>query len=74
MKEEYSDILIIGAGPAGMVAAMGSVINYMDKSVTVIRENEKLLVPCGIPYIYSQFKDRPEKLSKILLLEKQGIS
>ena len=48
MIEKYSDVLIIGAGPAGMVAAMGTAMNYMDKSVTVIRENEKLLVPSHI--------------------------
>ncbi len=54
MQEKYSDIIIIGAGPAGMVAAMGSAMTYIDKSVTVIRENEKLLVPCGIPYIFGK--------------------
>jgi len=61
MEEKYSDILIIGAGPAGMVAAMGSVMNYMDKSVTVIRENERLLVPCGIPYIFGKTLGSIEK-------------
>jgi len=61
MKEQYSDILIIGAGPAGMVAAMSSVMSYMDKSVTVIRKNERLLVPCGIPYIFGNTLGSVEK-------------
>ena len=61
MIEKYSDVLIIGAGPAGMVAAMGTAMNYIDKSVTVIRENEKLLVPCGIPYIFGNTLGSVEK-------------
>ena len=61
MIEKYSDVLIIGAGPAGMVAAMGTAMNYMDKSVTVIRENERLLVPCGIPYIFGKTLGSVEK-------------
>jgi len=61
MKNINCDILIIGAGPAGMVAAMGAAMNYADKSVTVIRENERLLVPCGIPYIFGNTLGSVEK-------------
>jgi len=46
------DILIIGGGPAGGVAAMSAKNNYPDKEVIVIREFEQQLVPCAIPYIF----------------------
>jgi len=48
------DIVIIGAGPAGMVVAMNCAMLYSDKSITIIRENQKMLVPCGIPYIFGK--------------------
>lgn len=52
MKELQTDILIIGAGPAGMVAAMSATENYPDKQIIVVKEDEKLMVPCGIPYVF----------------------
>lgn len=47
-----SDILIIGGGPAGMVAAATSRQYYPDKKITVVKKDEKSLVPCGIPYVF----------------------
>ena len=55
-----SDILIIGGGPAGMVAAATSRQYYPDKSVRVVKEKEKSLVPCGIPYVFGNLLESPE--------------
>ena len=55
-----TDILIIGGGPAGMVAAGTSRQYYSSKKVTVIKSNEKSLVPCGIPYIFGPLLDGVE--------------
>ncbi len=55
-----TDILIIGGGPAGMVAAGTSKQYYKNKNVTVVKSNEKSLVPCGIPYIFGSFLDGVE--------------
>jgi len=55
-----SDILIIGGGPAGMVASATSRQYYPQKSVTVIKEQEKSLVPCGIPYVFGNLLESPE--------------
>ncbi len=52
MKKESVDILIIGAGPSGGVCAVTAKMNNPDKSIRVIREHEKQLVPCSIPYIF----------------------
>jgi len=46
-----TDILVIGGGPAGIVAATSSKAYYPDKKVTVIK-NDTTLVPCGLPYIF----------------------
>ena len=47
-----TDVLIIGGSATGLVAAMTAKSNYPDKNVTVIRKEEKVMIPCGIPYIY----------------------
>jgi len=55
-----TDILIIGGGPAGMVASATSRQYYPEKKVTVIKKGEKSLVPCGIPYVFGTMLDSPE--------------
>ena len=52
MNHLETDILIIGSGPAAMVAAMTAAVNNMDKKVMVVRSYEKAQVPCGIPYVF----------------------
>jgi NADH oxidase (H2O2-forming) len=47
-----TDILVIGGGPAGIVAATSSKMYYPDKKVMVVKNDEKTLVPCGLPYIF----------------------
>lgn len=47
-----TDVLVVGGSATGLVCAMTAKSAYPDKSVTVIRQEEKVLVPCGIPYIF----------------------
>lgn len=61
MKEIKSDILIIGGGPAALVAAMTAKTNHPEKTVILIKENESGLVPCGIPYIFGKTLGSSEK-------------
>lgn len=61
MKNIKTDILIIGAGPAGMVAAMTAGENYPDKEIIVIKEFEESQVPCGIPYVFGKTLGSVEK-------------
>ncbi|MCD6111721.1 MAG: FAD-dependent oxidoreductase [Bacteroidales bacterium] len=46
------DVIIIGAGPAGIITGVTAKKQYPEKSVLMIREEDKGLVPCGIPYIF----------------------
>jgi len=52
-----TDVLIIGGSATGFVAAMTAKSNYPDKNVTIIRKEEKVMIPCGIHYIFSTVGD-----------------
>ncbi len=54
MEKKSCDILIIGGGPAGGVTAVTAKMNFPDREVLVVREFEKQLVPCAIPYIFGE--------------------
>ena len=55
-----TDILIIGGGPAGVVATTTAKKHYPLKQVTLIRKEKKAVIPCGIPYIFNRL-DSVEK-------------
>ena len=48
-----TDILILGAGPAGVVCAVTARKYYPDKRITVIKDIANGVIPCGIPYMFS---------------------
>lgn len=47
-----TDVLVIGSSAAGLVAAVIGKTFHPDKDVTIVRMEEKTLVPCGIPYFF----------------------
>jgi NADH oxidase (H2O2-forming) len=49
---EKSDVVIIGGSAAGVTAATSCRRRNPGKTVTVIRQEKQVLVPCGIPYIF----------------------
>lgn len=51
-----TDVLIIGSSAAGLVAAVTGKRVYPDKKITVVRKEEKTLVPCGIPYTFASIE------------------
>lgn len=46
------DVIIIGAGPAGIITGVTAQKAHPEKSMLMFKEEEKGLVPCGIPYIF----------------------
>lgn len=50
MKE--FDIVVIGASAAGVTAAITARRHYPDKSILLIRKEELVPIPCGIPYAF----------------------
>ena len=55
-----SEIVVIGGSAAGLTSAITARRHYPDKKITVIRKEEKAVIPCGIPYIFGTLGS-PEK-------------
>ncbi|MCK4249331.1 MAG: FAD-dependent oxidoreductase [Candidatus Omnitrophica bacterium] len=49
--KEY-DVVVIGASAAGLTAGITAKRHYSDKSVLVIRQEQQVSIPCGIPYTF----------------------
>ncbi len=68
-----TDVLVIGGGPAGIIAAVCAKGNYSEKDVLVVRREEKVLVPCGIPYIFGTLGDVNKDLIPDSVLTNNGV-
>jgi NADH oxidase (H2O2-forming) len=49
---EKADVIIIGGSAAGATAAISCKRRNPGKTVTVVRQEQQVLIPCGIPYIF----------------------
>jgi NADH oxidase (H2O2-forming) len=71
MKE--FDVVVIGGSAAGIPAAITCRRHYPDKSVAVIRKEELVLIPCGIPYTFGIVGCPENNLIPDAVLENNGI-
>lgn len=68
-----TDVLVIGGSAAGIVAATTGKSYNPDKKFMVIRKDEKVLVPCGIPYIFGSLDNSEKNLIPDAILTDNGI-
>lgn len=69
---KQTDVLILG-GLSGITAGMSCRKFYPDKKVTLIRKEDTVLIPSGIPYIFGTVGAPKNNVIPDGLLEKNGI-
>jgi len=70
---EQTDVLVIGGSAAGVVAATTAKSNYPDKDILVVRKEEEVLVPCGIPYIFGSLESSAQNIIPDAVLSKNDV-
>ena len=68
-----TDILIVGGSAAGVTAAITARKFHPDADITLVRKEEKVLIPCGIPYIMGTIGSPEKNLIPDALLEKHNV-
>ena len=71
--EKKVDILVIGGGPAGIVCAVTARKYYPGRKVFLIKDVDKGVVPCGIPYMLSSLDNPEQNILGTVPLEKNNI-
>jgi len=69
-----TDVLVIGGSAAGIVAAVTGKSNYPDKDFLVIRRENQVIVPCGIPYIFGSLDGTDKNVIPDAGLAKAGVN
>lgn len=67
------NVVIIGGGPAGITAAISARRYYPDVKIKLIRQEEKVLIPCGIPYVVGTVKSLEKNLIPDTILSNNNI-
>ncbi len=67
------DVIVVGGGPAGVISAVTARKYYAEKKILMIKNVEKGVVPCGIPYMYSSLENPEDNAMGNMPLEKNNI-
>ena len=70
---QRTDILVIGAGPAGIISAVTARKYYPEKKIVVMKSIGKGVIPCGIPYMFASLKDPDENKLGNAAMDKNNI-
>ena len=70
---KHVDVLVIGGSAAGLTAAITSKRHHPEKSILVIRKEDQVLIPCGIPYIFGTVGSPEKNLIPDGVLTQNGI-
>jgi len=69
-----TDVLVIGGSAAGIAAGITGKSNYPDKEFLVIRKENQVVVPCGIPYIFGSLASTDKNVIPDAALAKAGVN
>lgn len=69
-----TDVLVIGGSAAGATAAVTARRHYPEKQVLLVRKEEQVPVPCGIPYIFGTLGDPSKNIMPDTLLKNENVT
>lgn len=67
------NVVVIGGGPAGTTAAISARRYYPNVRIKLIRQEEKVLIPCGIPYVVGTIRSLEKNLIPDTVFSKNNI-
>jgi NADPH-dependent 2,4-dienoyl-CoA reductase/sulfur reductase-like enzyme len=68
-----TDVLIVGGSAAGLTAAISTRRFNPEAKITLVRKEEKVLIPCGIPYIFGTLHSPEDDVISDAVLTKHSI-
>lgn len=69
-----TDVLVIGGSAAGLVTALTGKSHYPEKEFLMIRKEQTVVVPCGIPYIFGSLESSDQNVIPNTKLENVGVN
>lgn len=73
MAHKNYPIVVVGGSAAGLTAAITARRHYPSKDILLVRKEEQVLIPCGIPYILGTVGSPQKNLIPDAALDKNGI-
>lgn len=67
------DVVVVGGSAAGIPVAVTARRHYPSKTICMIRKESKVMIPCGIPYIFGTVGSPDKNLIPDMVLEKNKI-
>lgn len=70
---EKTDVLVIGGSAAGIVAATTGKSFHPQQDFMLIRKEQQVIVPCGIPYIFGSLENSDDDVIPDAVLSNVGV-